>query len=182
MPHTGRVSSPRKREVAGEDGWTRIFSPQRKRKTPKPPAKGFSVSATPDDPIEIDRTTNGTEKTRLGPVTVEHVSARFEKNEKIWLQSESWSALKGALQRSLQKNQPIKRCIMFGSGSFCGYRDNWIDRFDVALSQLAAFKAVLDTIGMSADKTELNTANCDFRASLQHATLVLCPRAVLQRS
>ena len=152
MPHTKPVSSPRKREVAGEDGWTRIISPQRKRKTPKPPAKDFSVSATPYDPIQIDRTTNGMEKTRLEqPITVELVRARFEKNENIWLQSESWSALKDALLRSLEKTRPIKRCIIFGSGSFCGHRENWIERFDVGLSQLAAFKAVVETIGMSAN-------------------------------
>ena len=180
MPHTGRIPSPRKREVAGEDGWTRIISPQRKRKTAEPPAKDLSASGTTYDPIQIDRTTNGTEKTRLGPVTVEHVSALFEKNEKIWLQSKSWSALKDALQRSLEKTRPIKRCIMFGSGSFCGYRDNWIDRFDVALSQLAAFKAVIDTIGMSANSVGLNTANIDYRAGLQHSTLVLRSRAMLQ--
>lgn len=181
MPHTQRITSPRKREVSGEDGWTRIISPQRKRKTQKPAAKNPRTSDTYYDPIQLDRTTNGIEKTRLEqPLTTEHVSTRFEKNEKIWLQSESWSVLKDALQRSLEKTQPIKRCIIFGSGSFCGHRDNWIERFDVGLSQLAAFKAVVDTIGMSANSIELKTANHDSRASLRYATLLLCPRAVLQ--
>ena len=181
MPHTRRVTSPRKREVAGEDGWTRIISPQRKRKTQKPAAKDSSTSNPGFDPIELDRTTRGNVKTRLEqPITVEHVSAMYEKNEKIWLESDSWSSLKDALQQFLEKTRPIKRCIIFGSGSFCGYRDNWVERFDVGLSQLAVLKAVVDEIGMSANDIKLKTANHNFRANLRQATLVLCSRAVLQ--
>ena len=45
-------------------GWTRIISPQQKRKTQKPAAKDSSTSDPGFDPIELDRTTRGNVKHR----------------------------------------------------------------------------------------------------------------------
>jgi hypothetical protein len=41
----------------------------------------------------------------------------------------------------------IDACVLFGSGTFTGLRDGWINRSHVAFCQLAAFKAVIDLLG-----------------------------------
>ncbi len=167
MPHTSHNSLPRKREIAGEDGWTRIISPKRNNKTSKLSTRDANISTTPYAPIQTDRTTSGTEKTRIigdRLLTVEQVNTRFEKNEKIWLQSGSWSVLKEVLQTYLSKSRPVRRCIIFGSGSFCGYRHNWIERWDVGFIQLAVFKAVADTVGKLASRNELGLADHVFQS------------------
>jgi hypothetical protein len=56
--------------------------------------------------------------------------------------------MEDALQkRVISSNTRVDACVLFGSGTFTGLGQGWINRNHVAMYQLAAFKAVVDLIG-----------------------------------
>jgi hypothetical protein len=163
MPHTSRKrnNTPQKRrKTVDEDGWTRI--------------------ASHHDPTKYGK--RASDQTRIDPhrvadeMTVEKVSERYTLIEKKWQASESCKRLIEAMREALQGNTgEVKSCICFGSGSMSGLRHDWIQRHDVALYQIAAFKTAVDTIETTqsrrlvayAQEPAYNLLDETFLASLQ---------------
>lgn len=135
MPHTSRKrkSIPQKRkETVDEDGWTRIASHHDPQK----------YGTRPSDQTRIDphRVADG--------MTTEKLSERYDLIEKKWRASESCKRLIRAIGEAMQVNTlQVNSCLCFGTGSMSGLRHDWIQRHDVALYQIAAFKTAVDTIG-----------------------------------
>ncbi|KAK5942131.1 hypothetical protein PMZ80_006085 [Knufia obscura] len=138
MPHTSRrkKNAPTKRlEVTGDDGWTRVTTTNLQRRGPK--AIGSSAGLIPLH----EKTTP--EK----GATVEKISREYEKIQEQWTASESCTALVSLVQgKVLPENVEIDRCLIFGSGSFCGLRQGWISRKHSAMCQLAVVKSIQKTI------------------------------------
>ena len=138
MPHTShkkKQARSKRQEVVGEDGWTRVMSS-------KPPARDADPAPTYtiEWEVHIEEAPEG--------VTQTEVLAKYRDTEKRWQASESWRAMENTLKtRVLGPSASVDTCVLFGSGSFTGLRQGWIDRCHVAMYQLAAFKAVVDLIG-----------------------------------
>ena len=178
MVHSSRnkqKASPQKREVVGEDGWTRIVSPRRKTQTParSPPRP---PSTDPLNPKSKTITTTYQRSELPADTKVEQVIEKFKQLEKKWLQSDSWKLLKAALEDYTSNStfDPIKTCIVFGTGTFSGLRQGWIERWDTALVQTAVFKSVADALGMNYKSTRHSLADdklqSTFRTSDPSAT------------
>lgn len=151
----------KRQEVTDDDGWTRVTSGPT-GKSPRStvsendittystiisdPYDEHSDSDMPFDPLM--RTEFTTDPVDHPPpnTTVEKIQAKFDKINKIWMESESCSKLHQALLIAVDRNQSISSCLVFGTGSFCGLRKSWIDRTDVALTQLAVFVSVVNTL------------------------------------
>ena len=81
-------------------------------------------------------------------VTQADVLAKYTDIEKKWKASESWKVMENTLKKQiLGSSARVDTCVLFGSGTFTGLRQGWINRAHVAMYQLAAFKAVVDLIG-----------------------------------
>jgi hypothetical protein len=81
-------------------------------------------------------------------LTQSEVLAKYVDIEKRWKASESWKSMENMLKtRAIGSDSGIDACVLFGSGTFTGLGQGWIDRAHVAVYQLAAFKAVVDLIG-----------------------------------
>ena len=150
MPHTSRKKKkapPTKREQVDEDGWTRITSPKRNIRN------STAVSeATPYDPHNVVPTPNESARSILPPdIKLDDVIKRYETLEKRWLESESWKVLKGKIEEYVEEDatNAITTCVVLGTGTMCGLKDNWIMRHDVAIFQSAVFISVVDAIGKS---------------------------------
>jgi len=168
MPHTSRKKKPvrnKRVEVVDEDGWTRVTSSnvdhdgRRPRPRPRPPLedgwrnrsdafKSYTLRFGVDEEDSCCQSWTVTPWEPEEGMTVEKLDQQYRAVEKKWLESESWKALKTALtSRVLSAENNIITCVVFGTGSLSGYRDGWIGRHQVAFFQVAAFKAVVDTIG-----------------------------------
>ena len=144
MPHTSRRKkhTPAKRlEVTDDDGWTRVTTTDRERRGPRAIGSPVCLSSgnesfwrtTPEEGASA-------EKTRQ----------EYERTQEQWKASDSCRALVSLLQEKvLPENVEIDRCLIFGSGSFCGLRQGWISRKHSALCQLAVMKSIHGTIGES---------------------------------
>lgn len=145
MPHTShrkkKQSIAKRVEVTDEDGWTRVTSTNRDQQTPKRiDAAELPIAADVWKTIPEDG------------ATAVKIREDYTHIEKRWQDSEACEALTTLLrQRVLLDERRIDKCIMFGSGSFCGLREGWISMKTAAMSQLAALKSMHSTIGKGRD-------------------------------
>jgi len=155
MPHTShkkRSVRTKRQEVTGDDGWTRVTS----KRSPAmagalPPSdktrdgETYTVKATSGETItfhyaRIQEAPEG--------LTESAILDRYTEIEKRWKDSESWKSMENTLQKQvISSNTRVDACVLFGSGTFTGLGQGWINRNHVAMYQLAAFKAVVDLIG-----------------------------------
>lgn len=137
MPHTShkkKQARSKRQKVVGEDGWTRITS-NRPQDLPvirrSQAAMVIDVHEAPEGLVQSD------------------IHAKYVEMEKKWTASESWKSMANILKtRVIAPDTRIDACVLFGSGTFTGLRDGWINRSHVAFCQLAVFKVVVDLIGM----------------------------------
>lgn len=173
MPHTSRKKKPiarsKRYQIVDEDGWTRVVTGTAQR------MNSIQLSSTDHDGAATQIL-----KTEVpSDASVATLTTRFEKLQKIWLDSESCTVLRGVLRVHLGPHHKITDCIMFGSGTYCGYRQGWIGRHDVALVQTAVLLTIVDTIeqiqrlrpGVSAQEPLYNDLDTDFLTSLNIKTL-----------
>lgn len=139
MPHTShrKKKSVHKRvEVTDEDGWTRVTSTNAQRRAPRSAAtsaikEGLAYESPPE---------KGT--------TVEKIRARYNEIETQWQSSDACRSLVVCLQHRVPTEAlQVDRCIIFGSGSFCGLRQGWIKGDTASLCQLAVLSTLRTTIG-----------------------------------
>jgi hypothetical protein len=137
MPHTSHKKKQvrsKRQEVVSEDGWTRITSS-------KPVDMPLIRRSEAVMVIDVDEAPEG--------LVVSDIHAKYVEMERRWKASESWNSMADILKtRAIGSDTRIDACVLFGSGTFTGLRDGWINRSHVAFCQLAAFKAVVDLIGM----------------------------------
>jgi hypothetical protein len=155
MPHTSHKKKSvrtKRREVIGDDGWTRVTSQ-------KSPAAADALP--PSDQTRDDETytvkTSGGETITFHYARVEEapegltesaILDRYTEIEERWKDSKSWKSMENTLQKQvISLNTRVDACVLFGSGTFTGLGQGWINRNHVAMYQLAAFKAVVDLIG-----------------------------------
>src|SRR5436853_785699 len=144
MPHTSHHKKKRARskrqEVVGDDGWTRIITTTSANKP------------LPDGPL-IPRPEAATAIAAPEGLALSDIHAKYIEMEAKWKASESWTCVANNILKTprggviIGSDTRIDACVLFGSGSFTGLRDGWINRTHVALCQLAAFKAVVDLLG-----------------------------------
>jgi hypothetical protein len=145
MPHTNKrkkkkTNSAKRIEVVDESGWTRI--------TTNAGLNNLASRISDHDHHTADADGLQHWSTEVpSDATLEKIVARFEQSRKLWQASESYKSLEMAIRKSLAESNPMEDCILFGSGTFCGYNKNWIARHDVALVQTAAFVSAVDLIG-----------------------------------
>jgi hypothetical protein len=155
MPHTSHKKKSvrtKRREVIGDDGWTRVTS----QKSPAAASALPPSDQTRDDGTYTVKTSGGetitfycarVEEAPKG-LTEPAVLERYMEIEKRWKDSESWKSMENTLQkRVISSNTRVDTCVLFGSGTFTGLGRGWINRNHVAMYQLAAFKAVVDLLG-----------------------------------
>lgn len=136
MPHTShkkKKARSKRQEIVGDDGWTRITSTR---------SLAMPLLRRSEWVMEV-----AVEEAPEG-LTQADVLAKYTDVEKRWNASESWKSMEHTLKtRVIGSDTKIDACVLFGSGTFTGLREGWIDRAHVALYQLAAFKAVVDLVG-----------------------------------
>jgi len=161
MPHTNKKKKPdrnKRKEVVDENGWTRVTSGP----NPAVPAPLRHMTLKPLDDVEFEPYTLRsdledvpsctafpiTPQKAAEDMTIGKLLSQYKLIESRWNKSESCMVLKDKLMtRVLNKKGKIANCICFGTGTPSGLRDGWIQRHDVALYQIAAFKTVVDIIG-----------------------------------
>jgi hypothetical protein len=159
MPHTShrKKAPPRRRKEVDEDGWTRVTSGPRVPQSVKIAFTDSTGGRAPKEPDSSSTLQHSSSRpavqvclTPCDP-TVADLHQKYDKLENTWLHSDSWQSLKEQVQKTVSEDNKISTCLLFGTGSMCGLRNDWIMRHDVAILQTAIFKAVVDTIGMSSD-------------------------------
>jgi beta-xylosidase len=156
MPHTSSrkkrntINSNKRAEVVDDEGWTRVTTKAQSNSG----ATSHVVSGryyNPSNPSLKEPTESvpgPTEPLQAPPdATVEAVKVAYEKLRKMWLASDSYKDLHAAIDAHLNPARKLQHCLLFGSGSFCGMREGWIGRHDVALIQTAIFNSTVDIIG-----------------------------------
>ena len=144
MPRKKKFMTNKRTEVIDEDGWTRVTTTGKRH-----------PAAVKSDALNVS--------TDLRTVpqpgsNVQKVLKSFEKSIATWSGSESCTVLDNILiSKILQNDVRIDKCLIFGSGSFCGLSRGWISRHSVALQQLAIFCKVRDTIGESSHEAFILT-------------------------
>lgn len=145
MPHTShrKKKQPitKRVEVTDEDGWTRVTTTNHNRQAPR----RADPSEAPIDP--------GTWKTTPERgATADKIREDYTLIEKRWEDSDACAALTTLFkQQVLTDGRRVDKCIMFGSASFCGLREEWISMKTAAMSQLGAFRSMHGTIGEGRD-------------------------------
>ena len=148
MPHTNRKKKPthsKRVEIEDSDGWTRVTKTSTMANLKRP-----SVAEVDNmdirEPVELGEPV-WPEHEIPYDASVEKAMARYKFLAERWLASESWSVLKLELEsKDLRSDNPIASCILFGSGSVSGWFRGWVERHDVALTQIAVFKSIVDLI------------------------------------
>ena len=155
MPHTSHKKKSvrtKRQEVIGDDGWTRVTSKS---------SPAMAGALPPSDKTRDDETytveMSGGETTTFHYACVQEapkgmtesaILDKYTEIEKRWKASGSWKSVENTLQkRVISSNTRVDACVLFGSGTFTGLGQGWINRNHVAMYQLAAFKAVVDLIG-----------------------------------
>jgi hypothetical protein len=147
MPHTShrkKQQRSKRTEILDENGWTRVSTVNPTRRTTRSSLTRNAIERRADShsvDYSISKPYDG--------ATVEKVEQQYRNVEKKWLTSSSWVKLEDVLRNKIDSKvlQGIDVCTVLGTGSYCGHVDGWIERFDVSLYQLAAFKAMVDIIG-----------------------------------
>ena len=149
------------KNTVDEDGWTRVSRQDRKAVE-----KSTELRASFQKEHEIKqgrrpppRATSGSNRMRRPNLVtpwnrnldiVDQLRERYKEIERKWLMSDSSRRLFTILERELLFSRAIvSSCVCFGTGTFCGFINDWIARQDVALVQIAVFKTVVDFIGLS---------------------------------
>src|SRR2546423_202553 len=123
-----KASRGKQQQVVGDDGWTRVTS------------KKYIAHPCPSSDIQQHEAPDG--------LTQSEVLAKWTDIQKRWKTSESWKSMESTLKtRVIGPDTRIDACVLFGSGTFTGLRQGWINRSRVAMYQLAAFKSVVDLVG-----------------------------------
>ena len=117
----------------------------------------YSPSRDPFKEPCVDSATDTSKSEVPSGASVEDIVQRYEKVRRLWLLSDSFAALQAALTRHLETARGIGNCTLFGAGSYCGLRQGWIERHEVALVQTAAFTSAVDFIGEF--RNEVRTQN-----------------------
>lgn len=134
MPHTSHKKKHariKRQEIVGDDGWTRVMSNK--------PLSVTGALPSLDHQQPVEEAPEG--------LTESDVLARYIDIEKRWKASESWKTVEDTLKtRVIASDTRIDACVLYGSGTFTGLAQGWINRTHVAMYQLAAFKAVVDLI------------------------------------
>lgn len=154
MPHTSskkkRNDGRKRAEVTDDDGWTRVTTKFQANDCLEPHAVNghdYSPSRNPSqEPYGHPIVTPGRLEAPPG-ASVKTITQNYEKAKKLWLASKSFTALQSALRSRLDPARKIRSCTIFGSGSFCGLRQGWIGRHEVALIQIAVFASAIEIIG-----------------------------------
>lgn len=156
MPHTSRRrkadNSRKRREVLDDEGWTRVTTKSRSslaQETQAVIGGKYSPSRYPlREPVFP--IAENLSKSEVPPgASLEGIKHRYHKVERLWLASDSYVELQTALRRYLETAHKVENCTLFGTGSYCGLSQGWIERHEVALVQTAAFVSVVDLIGKS---------------------------------
>lgn len=135
--------------VEANDGWSRVTTTNNAQRQPRPlPAQrdheklhgqldSFDAGQILPSPAPTDK-------------TIEQLEEQYRKIEKKWLDSQSYKEMERCVRDTidLEVLKTVDTCVVFGTGSFCGYVRGWIERFEVSLYQLAAFISAVDLIGM----------------------------------
>lgn len=168
MPHTShrkKQSQRNKRaEVQDESGWTRVTntstSQREPRAIPLPNSHihlhdGRTGGVTEEREEEEDDSTTEhristsiPESTPYPGATLQKLERRYKELEKTWVTSRTWLELQDVLRNKIDGEilKEVDRCVVFGTGSFCGHIQGWIERFDTSILQLVAFVKVLECI------------------------------------
>lgn len=151
MPHTSRrkkdQGSRKRIEITDEDGWTRVTTSDVNQRAPRP----FDASAALEKRYAETYCDHRYEPSEVvAGRTIEETEKQYKRYEKRWLDSASCEALGKCLREDVDENvlKQIDKCLVFGTGSYSGTVRGWIDRFDVAMIQLAVFIFVVDSISM----------------------------------
>lgn len=167
MPHSSRKKKPtasKRREITGEDGWTRV-------------TKGLSSRL---QSLSLVEGSGHNETVPSKGSTIEKLIIKYESIETLWLASESCKILVALLEdRVFTDGLQIDCCVMYGSGSFCGLVREEVERRAVALCQLAVFKTLQRSMGRSSSLEE-SCANDSNREIYGSMSFFLRTRAVLQ--
>ncbi|QSS53388.1 SRR1 superfamily domain-containing protein [Histoplasma capsulatum var. duboisii H88] len=128
----GQYRQPKRVQVHDEEGWTHITTTQRttSNKLCLPPIKDLLVPAEPPDGL-----------------TFKKLKKQFQWHKRCWEESQSWQAIKAALDNGLLAGAAsrIDNCVCVGLGSPSGFlRGGWVDRRAVSLYQLAALVTMLE--------------------------------------
>ena len=194
MPHTSRKKEPRytkQRKVEGEDGWTHISSDSPSKARPRVSSYDdyhADMKAKGYEPYTLQWDHGGCSMFTVTPepadaaMADENLWSQYRVVEEKWKRSESCKVLISVLrERILLAETAISTCVCFGTGTFSGYRDKWIARHDVALTQLIAFKTVVDTIGRWLNAIQYSLVLTDPRTGDRPATVGFCSGTSLQR-
>lgn len=154
MPHTNRKKkhgNDRKRtEVLDHEGWTRITTKGQCKMTPQSHTTAVLESSPSGDALKepcLGLSTDSGKSELPSTASVADISQRYEKAKRFWLLSDSFTSLQAALGGHLETAPSIETCTLFGAGSYCGLRQGWIERHEVALVQTAVFMSTIDLIG-----------------------------------
>jgi len=144
MPHTSRRkrNAPTKRvEVTDDDGWTRVTTTNQERRRPIAVENSATLLQTQE---------RGWKTTPEKGATVEKLKQDYKRVQTQWTESDSCRALVSLMQEKvLLEDGEWDRCLIFGSGSFCGLRQGWILRKHTSMCQLAVLQTMQSTIGKS---------------------------------
>ena len=142
MPHTSRRkrNTPTKRvEVTDDNGWTRVTTTNQERRRP---------TAIENSAILLQAQECGWKTTPEKGATVKKLKQDYKRVQTQWIESDSCKALVALMQdKVLPEDTEWDRCLIFGSGSFCGLRQGWILRKHTSMCQLAVLQTLQSTIG-----------------------------------
>lgn len=152
MPHTSHKKKAvrnKRQEIYDDDGWTRVTSNGPPRQPPPLPTPQTEqrtrkvLELSDGSTLDFGRVAEPSEHLKL-----ESVIESFKTIERKWKMSESWESMAHTLQTQIfNPSFQIDTCVLFGSGSFTGLSQGWIDRSHVSKYQLALFLSVVDLMG-----------------------------------
>jgi SRR1 len=172
MPHTSRkkkkqhdqqLSRNKRGEVEYADGWTRIARSDKVLTLNTAYQKGNPESTMypPDDPNYNQDLDEGFTQMTLDftpgelpdGASLDKALGHYQKCEAEFRQSNTWTQLKKTFDSHILKQEPsITNCICFGLSSPTGLLGPGLDRRNVAMYQLAAFKSVVDILTENQDQ------------------------------
>ncbi|KAL2375514.1 hypothetical protein RJZ90_008046, partial [Blastomyces dermatitidis] len=132
----GKFRQPRRVQVHDEEGWTHITT------TNRTASNKLCVLSPIKDLLDPAESPDG--------LTFQKLKKQFEWHKRCWEESQSWQALKAALDNELLTGPASKvdNCVCVGLGSPSGFlRGGWVDRRAVSLYQLAALVTMLEYFG-----------------------------------
>ena len=173
MPHTSHKKRrqrqeplPRNKrgEIESEDGWTRIARSNKafsiNRRHPEADAGGMIYSPKdPDYDRDLDEgytqmTFTPTPAETPEGASLEKALSHYQKSDSAWKQSNTWAELKQTFDtRICKEHLNITNCICFGLSSPTGLTGAGVDRRDISMYQLAAFKSIIDLLSSKQAQT-----------------------------